>query len=205
MAWRRMAFWGAVAALALVPMQAASAQSYYQHHYGQIPSPSKHLGEIRPNQKWLGKLRGPHGYLTPQPALPPVGGGFTMQAQKLNTASASSPSPDASDDQLNLPRDVPDRIVACWQPPSNPTGDLEVTVRMSFSRAGEVIGEPRITYVKAGRDEVLRAALRASILTAVRTCTPLRFTPAFGKAIAGRSFAIRFIAPAAKKPPASAI
>ena len=71
---------------------------------------------------------------------------------------------------------------------------------MSFSRSGSIIGEPRITYVKAGRDEILRDAVRSSILSAVRACTPLRFTPAFGKAIAGRSFAIRFIAPAAKKP-----
>lgn len=204
MVWRRVAFCGAIAALAMVPMPEASAQSYYQRHYGEVRSPTKNLGEIRPKQQWLGKLRGPQGYLTPPAStvVPPIGGGFVMHAQK-QSVSADTPSSGAGD-ELNLPREVPDKIIACWRPPTNPGSALEVTVRMSFSRTGEVIGQPRITYVKAGRDEVLRDALRTSILTAIRSCTPLRFTPGLGKAIAGHGFAIRFIAPAAKTP-ASAI
>ena len=199
MVWRRMAFTGAIAALAMVPTQELSAQYYYQRHYGQIPSPTKHLGEIRPKQKWLGKLRGPQGYLTPPAStvIPPVGGGFVIQAQKPQNAAPATPDDQAG---LHTAREIPDRILPSWTPPANPLADLEVTVRMSFSRSGSIIGEPRITYVKAGRDEILRDAVRSSILSAVRACTPLRFTPAFGKAIAGRSFAIRFIAPAAKKP-----
>ncbi|MDH7795915.1 MULTISPECIES: hypothetical protein [unclassified Beijerinckia] len=204
MVLRRMAFIGAVAALAMVPAQDLSAQYYYQRHYGEIPSPGKHLGEIRPNPKWLGKLRGPQGYLTPpvSTVIPPIGGGFVMQAEKPQDGAQAAP--EDGNGRLNMARDIPDHILSCWRPPSNTLGDLEVTVRMSFSKIGDLIGEPRVTYVKAGRDEVLRDTLRASILSAVRACTPLRFTPAFGKAIAGRSFAIRFIAPAAKKP-ASAI
>ena len=36
-------------------------------------------------------------------------------------------------------------IAACWRPPHE---DDQVTVRMSFTRDGAVIGEPRIVYAR---------------------------------------------------------
>ena len=53
----------------------------------------------------------------------------------------------------------------------------------------------KITYVKAP-DKAAGDALRASLLRALEGCAPLRFTPALGKSIAGRPFAIRFVLPA---------
>ncbi len=65
-------------------------------------------------------------------------------------------------------------------------------MRLSFSSAGAVIGEPRVVYVRAPAEPGLREKIVASILAAVRDCTPLPFTPSLGAAIAGRMFAIRF-------------
>jgi hypothetical protein len=69
---------------------------------------------------------------------------------------------------------------------------IEVTVRLSFSSAGVPIGEPRVVYVSAPSEHGLREKIVASILAAVRACTPLPFTPSLGAAIAGRMLAIRF-------------
>ncbi len=76
--------------------------------------------------------------------------------------------------------------------PAGPSEAIEVTVRLSFSRAGAVIGEPRVTYVHSPATVGLREKIAASVLAAIKTCTPLPFTPALGAAIAGRMFSIRF-------------
>jgi hypothetical protein len=96
---------------------------------------------------------------------------------------------------IDHPRDVARRLAACWSPPEEKDGVApEVTLRLQFSRSGAVIGEPRITYVRAGGGGEGRAAVVRSIRTALDDCTPLRFTGSLGAAIAGYPFAIRFMA-----------
>ena len=93
---------------------------------------------------------------------------------------------------VNLPRDIAERIAQCWAAPrTDPPQMIEVTVRLSFSRAGSVIGEPRVTYVHAPAVAGLREKITASVLAAIKACTPLPFTPSLGAAIAGRMLAIR--------------
>jgi hypothetical protein len=46
---------------------------------------------------------------------------------------------------------------------------------------------------KAPAEPGLRQLVAASILAAVKACTPLNFTPSLGAAIAGQIFAIRFL------------
>jgi hypothetical protein len=62
---------------------------------------------------------------------------------------------------------------------------------LSFSSAGAVIGEPHISYIRATEQAGLREKIKASVLAAIKACTPLRFTPSLGAAIAGRIIAIR--------------
>ena len=94
---------------------------------------------------------------------------------------------------LNLPGQIGGRIAQCWKaPPTQAAQVIEVTVRLSFSSAGVPIGEPRVVYVRAPAEPGLREKIVASILAAVRACTPLPFTPSLGAAIAGRMLAIRF-------------
>lgn len=93
---------------------------------------------------------------------------------------------------LNLPGQIGGRIAQCWKAPQTQAAQvIEVTVRLSFSGAGVPIGEPRVVYVRAPEEPGLREKIVASILAAVRACTPLPFTPSLGAAIAGRMLAIR--------------
>ena len=94
---------------------------------------------------------------------------------------------------INLPRQIGERLAQCWQAPqTDPPQVIEVTVRLSFSRTGAVIGEPRVTYIRAPAETGLKEKITSSLLSAIKACTPLPFTPALGAAIAGRMFAIRF-------------
>ena len=81
-------------------------------------------------------------------------------------------------------------IAACWRPPHRHD---QVTVRVSFTQDGAVIGEPRIVYAQSsvrGGDD---AKLAQSMLKAIRACTPLHFSGELGSAIAGQVLDIRFI------------
>ena len=70
-----------------------------------------------------------------------------------------------------LPKEIGPRLAKCWTPPrSQPPELIEVTVRLSFSRSGALIGVPRITYIRG--PATLREAIGASALAAVKTCSP---------------------------------
>jgi hypothetical protein len=97
---------------------------------------------------------------------------------------------------LIRPRQIAEHLAACWRPPA---AGSEVTVRVSFNRQGAVIGKPRVTYVKPGQGAD-RASVVGSLEQAFDRCAPLRLSADLGSAIAGRPFAIRFIAPGASRP-----
>ena len=137
--------------------------------------------------------------------LPRIGSGlrWAMPAVMALTFAASARAQSEADEPpLNLPGQISSRIVRCWTPPQTDTPQaIEVTVRLSFSRAGAVIGAPRVTFVKAPAEQGMRQLVAASILAAVKACTPLKFAPSLGAAIAGQIFAIRFISlPVTGKP-----
>jgi hypothetical protein len=83
-------------------------------------------------------------------------------------------------------------IAACWRPAHKHD---QVTVRISFTREGAVIGEPRIVFVKSAGGRPGDATLASSMLTAIRHCTPLNFSAGLGSAIAGQVLDIHFIGP----------
>lgn len=90
-------------------------------------------------------------------------------------------------------RDVFAALQGCWRPPrGGGFSGQEITVRMSFRRSGEVLGEPRITFYKAGGSEEERRAFRDAVRDTLGRCAPLPFTQGFGAAIAGRPFTFRF-------------
>jgi hypothetical protein len=81
-------------------------------------------------------------------------------------------------------------LAACWRPPH---ADDQVTVRISFTREGAVIGEPRIVFVRSSGGRADDTVLADSMMSAIRDCTPLPFSTRLGAAIAGQLLAIRFI------------
>ncbi len=81
-------------------------------------------------------------------------------------------------------------IAACWRPPH---AKDQVTVRLSFTREGAVIDEPRIVFVHSTGGRAGDSALAQSMLKAIGACTPLHFSGELGSAIAGQVLDIRFI------------
>ncbi len=153
----------------------------YEHR----PSyPERIPREMRvPPRPYPGRPRGQSEPLLPQ--------GFTMS----RTWIARSGPVAAQSRELDRPRDIGDRLTSCWRPPEL-GGRQEVTIRLAYKRDGWPTAAPRITYASGARNAAERSDIRASILKAVRDCSPLRFTRGLASAIAGRPITIRFIAPA---------
>ena len=84
---------------------------------------------------------------------------------------------------------------SCWSPPPADLGrkGMQMTVRFSFKRSGEMIGAPRLTYATAGAPGDVREAYLKSITDSLNVCLPLKFTGGLGGALAGRPIAIRYV------------
>ncbi len=99
----------------------------------------------------------------------------------------------AADGQVNSIKDVFARLSTCWKPPplarANP---IDITVIVSFNRAGEIMGQPRITYESAGATDNDRLQYRIAVMEALQHCTPMPFTESMAGAVAGHPFAIQF-------------
>ena len=104
--------------------------------------------------------------------------------------TAGAPAAEASRPLVSRVHGIATGIAACWRPPHD---DDQVTVRVSFTRDGAVIGEPRIVFVQSSGGRSDDPALTHSIVTAIRDCTPLHFSAQLGSAIAGQVLDIRFI------------
>ena len=63
---------------------------------------------------------------------------------------------------------------------------MQMTVRLSFKRDGEMFGQPRLTYATPGNSIDTRKTYRDAIDAALARCTPLTVTKGLGGAIAGR-------------------
>jgi hypothetical protein len=84
---------------------------------------------------------------------------------------------------------------SCWSPPPADSAHqgMQMTVRFSFKRSGEIIGTPRLTFATAGVSADTRAAYLKAIDASLAGCGPLKFTGGLGGALAGRPIAIRYV------------
>ncbi len=95
---------------------------------------------------------------------------------------------------INTLREIGPALFACWTPPSQ-VQSFQVTIRLSFKRTGEVLGQPAITFSAFNGDVADQKHIVSAILRALAACTPLNLTPSLGGAIAGRLFTLRFTPP----------
>jgi hypothetical protein len=72
---------------------------------------------------------------------------------------------------------------------------MDLTVRFSFNRSGEIMGKPRITYELATATDRDRLAYRIAVMEALQRCSPMPFTEKMAGAIAGYPLVIRFFGP----------
>jgi hypothetical protein len=107
--------------------------------------------------------------------------------------AGSMPAP-AQTAQVNTIAEAVARLRTCWKPPdpSRVHPDIDITVIVSFNRAGEILGHPRVTYESEQADDNDRLLYRIAVMEALQRCTPMPFTEGMAGAVAGRPFAIRF-------------
>jgi hypothetical protein len=95
--------------------------------------------------------------------------------------------------QVDNIRDVFAKLRTCWKPPpASRANPIDITVVVSFNRAGEILGHPRITYESEQATDNDRLEYRIAVMEALQRCTPMPFTEGMAGAIAGRPFAIQF-------------
>ncbi|MDA9500479.1 hypothetical protein [Bradyrhizobium sp. CCBAU 11357] len=95
--------------------------------------------------------------------------------------------------QVDTIQDIFRHLRTCWRPPSPARArPLDITVVVSFNRAGNILGHPRITYESAEASDNDRLQYRIAVMEALQRCTPVPFTDAMAGAAAGRPFAIQF-------------
>jgi hypothetical protein len=102
--------------------------------------------------------------------------------------------PAQTDQPVNTIKDVYARIRACWKPPARSLAHpaIDITVIVSFNRAGQILGHPRVTYESEQADDNDRLMYRIAVMEALQRCTPMPFTEGMAGAVAGRLFTFQF-------------
>lgn len=190
---RRCIVFGLMIAVAAL-LAAGTADARHRHHIN--PTPFSH----EPCSVLSGKPCTPsfcsvfnHGPCIPEIDYP--------YGENLQLTIETVPAPDDAakyqkpDHDLDSIGDLFAELRACWSPPPPDTAQpgVQMTVRFSFRRDGEVIGPPRMTYATAGISADTRAAYLKAINSSLEACMPLKFSAGLGGAIAGRPIAIRYV------------
>ncbi len=99
------------------------------------------------------------------------------------------------DHDLDTIGDLFAELRSCWSPPAAEAAHegMQMSVRFSFKRSGEIIGAPRMTYASAGVSPEIRGNYLKAINASLEACVPLKLTGGLAGALAGRPIAIRYV------------
>jgi hypothetical protein len=114
--------------------------------------------------------------------------------QQLNGVLRASRPEETRAARIDNVRQVFAAVRSCWRltPRKEATGQ-QMTLRLSFKRSGDILGEPRITYYEGAPGSEASRDFTHAVGEAFRACIPLPFTESFGAAVAGRPFTFRFV------------
>ena len=117
---------------------------------------------------------------------------LTIQSVPAEKDAAKYVKPDHDLDTIG---DLFAALRACWSPPpaNSAREDMQMSVRFSFRKSGDMIGSPRMTFATAGISADTRAAYLKAINSSLDACLPLKFSNGLGGALAGRPIAIRYV------------
>jgi hypothetical protein len=117
---------------------------------------------------------------------------LTIQSVPPKDDAAKYVKPDHDLDNIG---DLFAALRSCWTPPPADTAraGMQMSVRFSFKRSGEMIGAPRLTYATEGVPADTRATYLKAINSSLDACIPLKLSAGLGGAIAGRPIAIRYV------------
>ena len=110
-------------------------------------------------------------------------------------ALATGAAAQAQQAPVNTISELGAALRACWVPPplDQARPGMQITVQMTFRRNGELFGKPKITFESPGASDDDRLSYRLAVAEMLKRCASLPFTDAFGNAVAGRPFTMRFI------------
>lgn len=134
-----------------------------------------------------------HGPCIPE-IFYPIGQDLLLTVESA-PAHDDAPKYQKPDHALDTIGDLFAALRSCWSPPPADSAreGMQMSVRFSFKRSGEIIAPPRMTYATAGVPADVRAAYLKAINASLDSCVPLKFTAGLGGAIAGRPIAIRYV------------
>ena len=117
---------------------------------------------------------------------------LTIQTVPPQDQAAKYQKPDHDLDTIG---DLFAALRSCWSPPAadDAREGMQMSVRFSFKRSGEIIATPRLTYATSGVSADTRAAYLKAINASLDACLPLKFTGSLGGALAGRPIAVRYV------------
>jgi hypothetical protein len=117
---------------------------------------------------------------------------LTIQAVPAKEDEDKYKKPDHNLDSIG---DLFAALRSCWSPPPADAAreGMQMSVRFSFKRTGEMIASPRLTFASAGVSADVRATYLKAINASLDACLPLKFTGGLGGALAGRPIAIRYV------------
>ena len=117
---------------------------------------------------------------------------LTIQSVPPEQDAAKYQKPDHDLDNIG---DLFAALRSCWSPPPEDAAreGMQMSVRFSFKRSGEMIATPRVTFATAGVSADTRATYLNAINASLGACLPLKFTDGLGGALAGRPIAIRYV------------
>ena len=132
------------------------------------------------------------------PCIPEIDYPYGQNLQ-LTIQTAPSPAEAAKyqkpDHDLDSIGDLFAALRSCWTPPPAETAreGMQMSVRFSFKRTGEIIATPRLTFSTSGITAETRTTYLKAINASLAACAPLTFTEGLGGALAGRPIAIRYV------------
>jgi hypothetical protein len=117
---------------------------------------------------------------------------LTIQTVPAKEDEAKYQRPDHDLDTIG---DLFAELRSCWSPPAADVAreGMQMSVRFSFKKSGEMIGPPRMTFATAGAPADIRETYLKAINASLSACIPLKFSAGLGGAVAGRPIAIRYV------------
>jgi hypothetical protein len=117
---------------------------------------------------------------------------LTIESVPSHDDAAKYQKPDHDLDTIG---DLFAQLRSCWSPPPAESAHegMQMSVRFSFKRSGEIIASPRMTFATAGMPADVRDTYLKAIYASLDACKPLKFTDGLGGALAGRPIAIRYV------------
>src|SRR6266481_1704404 len=99
----------------------------------------------------------------------------TVQSVPSRDDAAKYQKPDHDLDTIG---DLFAALRSCWTPPPADSAreGMQMSVRFSFKRTGEIIAAPRLTFSTAGVPADTRTIYLKAINASLGACTPLKFT-----------------------------